>query len=147
MASVLSWRVLAPADGDYSIVMGRTYAAQASATKNYTKSQIATYLASHGWGSVSIAETGDPGVSLPVDANTNHRTIYVQAMRTGPDASLSEDSSPFTIYSITTAWEYVATDVPDPPPPPPKNWLGAGFVWGVTIAGLVGAFVLVRRRA
>ncbi|MGH8749939.1 MAG: hypothetical protein ACREU5_12645, partial [Burkholderiales bacterium] len=151
---------IAPSDGEYAAAQGHRYAALASASKNYSLAQIEDYLNAHGWSVTYAWEQGTPTrgqfavdtwlASLPADTTDNHRWIYAEANRTGPDASLGADPPwPLTLYHLAHVFEAVpGAAVPTLPmssSSSPSSRTGA-VVRAGAVAGALGLVVFLGGR-
>jgi len=169
-AGPLVWQNVAPdSSGDYAFANGQRYAVLASVSRDYTAEQVGSYLAKHGWTVTYSWEQGESSRgqyaiddwlgSLSPDTTSNHRWLYAEANRTGPDASLGQSAPwPFTFYAIADVFQAVpgppstAPTVPTLPRAPtsapssssasPIVYVGGGFAAGLVAWGL---WVLVRR--
>lgn len=168
-ATHLVWSEEPPQGDRYPFGQGHRYAVLASVSQNYSLSDVVSYLTNHGFDVTYAWEQGTPTrnmyavddwlSSLAPDETSNHRWLYAEANRTGPDTTYGITSPwPFTIYTIS----HVLLAVPAPagapnaapvlPPPtsnlPAPSGPGAGTVVALAVlAGAVGAvgYLLLRR--
>lgn len=151
------WQVLAPSGSDYVFKEGERYAVLASVSLNYPLADIEAKMRSEGFDVTYAWEYGTPGRRPPVaiddwlaglaaDPRSNHRWVYGEVNRSGPDTTIGVDPPwPLTIYHLAQVLEAV----PAPPGTAPSDLpttVSAGsssraapiVVAGVSVAALVG---------
>lgn len=112
---------------DYTFEAGRRYAVLASVSRNYSLDQVEQYMTANGWTMTYAWEQGTPTrntyaidtwlAQLAADTTDNHRWIYGEADRVGPDWTKGQDAPwPFTIYHIAHVFEAVPGAAPAPLP-------------------------------
>ncbi len=143
-ASGKVWKDLALTSGNVAAVSGQRYAALADVSRNVALPSIVSYLNGHGWTVTYAWEQGQASrglyavdawlAGLSPDSTDNHRWVWIEANRTGDDASLSTTAPwPLTIYAISHAFE--AVDAPPggatvlPPVTTPAAAPVPGAVW------------------
>jgi hypothetical protein len=139
-------------DGSYAIWQGGRYAVLASVSQNYSLAEIVDFLNAHGWQTTYAWQEGTPGRgqyaidawldSLAPDATGNHRWVYGEGNRTGPNEQLAgRPPWPFTFFSIAHVFRAVAAPPgptpapPDLPPPSGQAPPAAGVPTVVVVAG------------
>lgn len=166
-APSLVWQPV-PAASDYAFAQGGRYAVLASVSKDYSLAQVRSYLTGHGWTVTYAWEQGTPTrntypvdqwlAGLAPDTTSNHRWLYAEANRTGPDVTIGASSPwPFTFYAISDVMVAVAappsaapaspTLPSSPAVPSPARPSAAPVALGVVIVGTLAAaaYVVFRR--
>lgn len=155
----LVWQDEPPsASGDYTFSQGGRYAVLASVSRNFSLAQIEQYMTQNGWTMTYAWEQGTPTrneytidawlASLPPDATSNHRWVYGEADRTGPDWTKGQDAPwPFTIYHI--AHVFLAVPGTEPAPLPTSSSSSSSSKTGAVVValGVVAALAVGARLA
>lgn len=134
-----AWLPVAATADAYPLAQGPSYRVTASVSKNFSKSDVATYLTGHGWSTVALYDAA-AGDATPADwpageqlgtLEDNHRWLRGEGVHSGAPTSIDQVSTlhaifsiPLSIYRIADAWQLVPA--PDPAAPPIIIGPGAG---------------------
>jgi hypothetical protein len=156
----------ADSDDRFTFRPGERYAVLASASKNYSVSEIGHYLAGKGFDLTYSWEEGEPTrgkftidqwlASVPPDTRSNHRWVYGEGnFEPGRDPwTIGRDAPwPFTVYHVAHVMRAVdAPDVAalpstaaDAPKAAPRSGPGLGTAAAV-VAGIGGLLIARGRR-